>query len=63
MDIAEAIIRIDAAHRTPEGWNIQAGLTFQEVEVMLDRLEIVGIRAREIVVQNDGTFEVRWRSE
>lgn len=65
MDPNEPTVRIDSAHeaRTPDGWRVEGGLTMQEVEVMLDRLEAAGVAAREVDLLTDGTFQIRWRGD
>ena len=65
MAAPERIIRADEATRwpsDPHGWQVREGLTFAEVERMLDWLETSGVEERAVEVEGAGTFRVRWRS-
>lgn len=64
MERIDTTIRIDPSHSitgTPRGWFVRAGLHFHEVETLLDGLEAAGIADREIEIEIEGTFQVRWR--
>lgn len=65
MEYAETTLRIDAPHRyvaEVTGWQVRAGLHLHEVETLLDGLEASGCDDREIQLEIDGTFLVRWRA-
>jgi hypothetical protein len=65
MEQAETTIRIDGAHPSPAdtpGWHVRGGLHFREVETLLDGLEAAGVAVREVKVETEGTFQVRWRA-
>lgn len=64
MDFAERTIRQDMPHPFPQdatGWHYRGGLHYHEVEAVLDWLELAGVEQREVQVEVDGTFRVRWQ--
>ena len=64
MAASDRIIRLDEPAQSPgdpHGWLVREGLSFTEVERMLDWLEAAGVGEREVSVDGGGTFVVRWR--
>lgn len=60
----DRIIRADEPDRwprDPHGWQVREGLTFSEVEQMLDWLESSGVGERAVELETSGTFRIRWR--